>query len=324
MPRPTSRLEKVPLREIWPNEAHDFTVWLGDNLDLLSELLGRNLSLVQREAAVGPFWADIVAEDANGAVIIENQLDRTDHDHLGKIITYLSNLDAKTAVWISRQPQPEHEKAVHWLNEFSASDTSVYLVKVEAYRIGESLPAPLFSIVAGPSVQAKQIGRGKEELAERHIQRLEFWKQLLNRAKLVTNLHARISPGKENWISAGAGISGLGWSYVIRMNDAQVELYVDTGDGDANKRIFDTIKSDQAQIEALFGGPLDWQRLDESRGSRVRHLLTSGGLRNTERWVALQDSMIEAMVQLHKALSPSITRLRKLGNIPPEAGVPGT
>jgi RecB family endonuclease NucS len=97
------KLEPVPLREIWPNEASDFTAWLSENLDVLGEALGISLTLVQREAAVGPFSIDILAEDQNGnQVIVENQIRRTDHDHLGKLITYLSNLDAKAAIWISK------------------------------------------------------------------------------------------------------------------------------------------------------------------------------------------------------------------------------
>jgi len=144
-----SRLEPVSLRELWPNEARDFTTWLAENLDFLSEALGMDLSLVEQEASAGVFSADILAEDGNcNPVVIENQLERTDHDHLGKLITYLSNLDAKTAVWITAEPRPEHEKAVHWLNEVLPVDAAFYLVKVEAYCIDDSSPAPLFSVMA--------------------------------------------------------------------------------------------------------------------------------------------------------------------------------
>jgi len=306
------RLRKVPLREIWPNEARDFTVWLADNLDLLGEVLGLELSLVTREAAAGPFSADILAEDASGSlVIVENQLEPTDHDHLGKLITYLSNLGAKSAVWISSQPRPEHEAAIHWLNESLPADTAFYLVKVEAYRIGDSPPAPLLSIVAGPSPEAKQIGIQKEELAERHILRLEFWKQLLARSRQHTMLHAAISPGKENWISAGAGISGLSFNYVIRMNGAQVELYIDRGDAGENKRIFDQLFVHREQVEAIFGGALEWQRLEDRRASRIRSVLPGGGLADRDRWPEIQEAMIGAMVRLEKALKPEIRRLRE-------------
>jgi hypothetical protein len=308
-----SRLDPVPLRELWPDEARDFTGWLAENLDFLGETLEVDLSLVEQEASAGAFSADILAEDGSGnPVIIENQLERTDHDHLGKLITYLSNLDAKVAVWITSEPRPEHEKAVHWLNEALPVDTAFYLVRIEAYRIGDSPPAPLLTVVAGPSPEAKQIGDQKKELAQRHLLRLEFWGQLLEQAKERTSLHARISPGKENWISAGAGKSGLGFNYVIRMSDARVELYIDKGKGEteANKGIFDQFLANKGQIEAAFGEPLDWQRLDDRRASRICHRLTVGGLADRDGWPEIQERMVDAMVRLEKALKPHIKRLR--------------
>src|SRR5690606_37152108 len=115
------------------------------------------------------------------------------------------NLDAKTAIWITSEPRPEHEKAIHWLNEIVSADTAFYLIKLEAYRIGDSSAAPLLTVVAGPSLEAKQAGTQKKELAERHLLRLEFWTQLLERAKTRTTLLAQISPGTEHWVAAGAG-----------------------------------------------------------------------------------------------------------------------
>src|SRR6266542_4494240 len=115
---PIGKLEKVQIRELWKHEEHGFSAWLTANLDALSDALGFGLAEAQREVRVGAFEVDLVAEDDNGSrVIIENQLEATDHDHLGKILTYLTNLEAKTAVWITKAPRPEHVKAVAWLNE---------------------------------------------------------------------------------------------------------------------------------------------------------------------------------------------------------------
>lgn len=309
---PIGRLQKVPLREIWRNEARDFTSWLAENLDLLGEVLGANLTLVKREASAGTFSADILAEDGNGIpVIIENQLESTDHGHLGQLITYLSNLQAKTAIWISSQPRPEHEAAIHWLNQYLPADVAFYLLKVEAYRIGTSDPAPAFTVVAGPTAEGKQIGEQKGELAERHVLRLEFWEQLLKKARKHTQLHGGVSPGKENWVSAGAGKSGLGFNYVIRMGDARVELYIDRGDGEENKRIFDQLFAQRETVEAAFGGPLDWQRLDDRRACRISQVLPGGGLASRDRWPTIQDAMIEAMVRLERALKPAIRHLKE-------------
>lgn len=299
-----SRLERVALRELWPNEARDFTPWLADNLDLLGEYIGMDLTLVEQEADAGDFAVDIVAETEKGnTVIIENQLERTDHDHLGKLITYLSNLDAKVAIWITADPRPEHEKAVQWLNELAPADTAFYLVKVEAYRIGDSPPAPLFTVVAGPSRESREIGARKKELAERHLLRLEFWRQLLERA------HMHRKPTIGDWISTGAGKSGLTFTYVILKDRARIELYIDTGDEAENKRIFEALYAHKEAIEAKFGEPLDWQRLEGRRASRIAYHLPDGGLSDKDRWAEIQEAMIEAMNRFKKALKPYIRKL---------------
>ena len=306
-----ARLEPMLLRDLWKHEARDFTAWLAENLDLLGNAIGTDLTLVSTETSAGAFSADILAEDGEGhTVIIENQLERTDHDHLGKLITYMSNLDAKTAIWVTSDPRPEHEKAVNWLNEALPADTGFYLVKLQAYRIAGSPPAPLLTVVAGPSEAGREIGQQKKDLAERHILRLQFWEQLLQRAKQQTQIHARISPGKDNWVSAGAGKSGLTYAYVVLMDGARVELYIDTGDAEKNKTIFDHLADKREQIDGEFGQSLDWQKLEHKRASRIALLIAGGGLTQQDTWPDLQDRMISAMVRLHAALQPHI---RKLG-----------
>lgn len=206
-----SRLETVRLREIWRHEEHDFSAWLHDNIQTLGDTLQMRFSEPQKEGAVGSFTVDLVAEEGNlGRVVIENQLAATDHDHLGKVITYLTNLEAKTAVWITLQPRPEHARAVAWLNETTPDDVLFYLVRVAAYRIGESSPAPLFTVITGPSVEEKGFGREKKKLAERDVLRRKFWEGLLERAKERGVLtHAQRSAGIESWIGGASGRAGL-------------------------------------------------------------------------------------------------------------------
>ena len=304
------RLESVPLRQLWPYEAYDFTTWLAENLDLLGEPLDMELSLLQREATTGTFSADILAEDASGdAVVIENQLEHTDHDHLGKLITYLSNLDAKTAIWVTSEPRPEHEKAIHWLNEMLPADTAFFLVKLEAYRIGDSPPAPLFSVVAGPSLEARQIGSQKKELAERHIKRREFWRQLLERAKQRTNLHAQRSPTTDTWLNAGAGKSGIVFQYRVRMHDACVGLRIRRDTAEDSKRIFDALHERKETIETRFGHDLDWRPGEDIKACHIMYPIDTGGWRDEEHWPQIQDEMVDAMVRLERALAPEIARL---------------
>ena len=306
-----ARSRRVPLREVWPHEARDFTGWLADNLDYLEEIIGLQLSLVEREASAGDFAADILAEDADGnLVVIENQLEATDHDHLGKLVIYMSNLDAKTAIWITGRPRAEHEKAVHWLNEILPADMALYLVKVEVVRIGDSAPAPLFSVVAGPSPEGRDIGAQRKELAQRHLLPLEFWEQLLEKARRRTSLHARVSPSKEHWLATGAGKTGLIWSYVVLKDHARVELYIDTHDADRNRAIFKKLVQHRETVEREFGGSLDWECEEWRRATRICYRIRGhGGLRDRDRWTELQDAMIDAMVRLEKALGPLIRQL---------------
>lgn len=306
------KIEKVSLREVWRKEAKDFTSWLFDNIEILGEELDIDLTAVEKEKKVGPFSADIIAEDGTGQkVLIENQLEKTDHDHLGKMLTYVSNLDVKAAIWISSEPRKEHERAIDWLNE-SRIDVNFYLVQIEAYRIGKSEPAPKFNIIAGPSEESKIIGEEKKELAERYKKRLEFWKSLLERSKSKTPLHSNITPSIYSWIGTGAGRTGLGYNYVITYKYGAIELYIDRGKDskEENKKIFDELHSHKKEIEGVFGEELEWQRLDDRRASRIRKTYTYARLDDKNKWDKLQDDMVDGMIRLEKALKKYINRLK--------------
>src|SRR6185437_1622691 len=175
------RLERVALREVWKHEAQDFTQWLENNIEILNESLDFNQVGANREKSAGDFSVDLVAEDENGGtVIIENQLEKSNHDHLGKLVTYLTALDAKTAIWIVSDPRPEHVAAIAWLNESSSAE--FYMVKVEAVRIGDSPAAALFTLIVGPSVETKEVGETKKEIAERYFIRKRWWTALIERS----------------------------------------------------------------------------------------------------------------------------------------------
>src|ERR1017187_8424057 len=143
------KIQRVPLREVWKHEALDLTKWLQDNIEVLNEPLDLSLSNAEREQSAGDFNVDLVAEEEGGGlVVIENQLEKSDHAHLGKLITYLTAIGAKKAVWIVAEPRPEHVAAITWLNEGSAA--AFYLLKIEGIRIGDSDPAPLLTLIVGP------------------------------------------------------------------------------------------------------------------------------------------------------------------------------
>jgi hypothetical protein len=307
------RLEPVAIRDLWRHEERGFSAWLEKNLDVLSEAIGVSLSEPRRELLAGDFQCDLVAEDGNGdRVIIENQLEATDHDHLGKVLTYLTNLDAKAAIWISISPRQEHVRAIQWLNETTPDNIAFYLVRLAAYRIsGSEAAAPLFTTIVGPSAETKSFGKEKKELAERQLLRLKFWEQLLDRAKQRGVLyHAQRSPNKDSWISAGAGVqSGVSFNYVVwAADETGVELYLNTKDKSENKRIFDLLYEKKGDIEQAFGAPLSWERLDDKNASRVQFVLKEGGLRDETKWQSIQDAMIGAMDRLVKAVRPHLAR----------------
>src|SRR2546422_106034 len=236
------KLERVDLREVWEHEAHDFTQWLENNITVLNDALDLTLVNVDREQAAGAFSVDLVAEDeGGGTVIIENQLEKSNHDHLGKLITYLTAMSAKAAIWIVSDPRPEHVAAVAWLNESSSG--AFYMVKVEAVRIGGSPAAPLFTVIVGPSEETKDVGQAKKEIAERYGIRKRWWTQLVERSVNVTKLHAHITPGEYSWIGASSGVRGLNLNYTVTQDSCAAELYIDRGKGaeEETKAIFDQL-----------------------------------------------------------------------------------
>lgn len=191
------KIEKVPLRDIWKHEANNFTKWLQNNIDVLSEVIKIPLTNVEREQSTGNFYVDLTAEDNSGnTVIIENQLEKSDHDHLGKIITYLSSMDATTAIWIVSDPRPEHVSAINWLNESTAAN--FYLLKIEGVKIGNSDPAPLLTLIVGPSEETENVGKSKREKKERYVLRKDFWTIVLNKLKDKTNLFNAVSPSESS------------------------------------------------------------------------------------------------------------------------------
>lgn len=303
------RLVRVPLREVWKHEALDFTAWLRDNIDVLNDVIDTTVVNVEREQSAGTFSVDLVGEDdAGNPVVIENQLEKSDHDHLGKLITYLTALEAKTAVWIVADPRPEHVTAIAWLNQ--STPASFYLLKVEAVRIGDSAAAPLLTRIVGPSSEGREVGETKKDIAERYVLRERFWTTLLARARSVTQLHASISPGQYSWIGTSAGRRGINFNYSVRQHDATVELYIDRGNQEENKAIFDRLFVDRTAIEATFGDELAWERLEARRACRIKASIPSGGYRDSEeQWPVTQDAMIQTMIRLEHALRPYIDQL---------------
>lgn len=305
------KIERHPIREVWPREDYSFTPWLVENIEVVGDVIGIELVSAEREQAAGSFSLDILAEDVNGdQVIIENQFGQSDHDHRGKVITYLTAFEAERAVWIVGHPRPEHVRAVTWLNE--ASSGAFYLLKLEAISIGDSPAAPLLTLIVGPSDESRRVGSVKRERAERHQLLHDYWTQLLEVAATKSNLHSQIEPGDAIWLGASAGIRGLALNYVVRQRDTQVELYIDRGkdSGTENEFILRELEAKKHEIESQFGEPLEWQLLDGRRACRIRKRLAIGGYSNRDLWPKIIEATVDAMVRLEAALRPHLAQLK--------------
>lgn len=306
------RLEYVPLREIWKHEAYDFTTWLFENCDVLNDQLGLTITPLEKEKSVGPFNVDILAEDSSGrAVIIENQLNRTDHDHLGKVLTYMSNLNAKVAIWVSTDPRPEHVAAINFLNEVVPQDTHFYLLRLQALRIGGSDPAPLFTIEAGPSEERTAGGEVKKEFAERDKIRYQFFEQLLSRANQITNIFNSVSPvGYQSWVNAGAGKAGIMWTFVAMKKTARAEFFLCHPDFEINKSRYESLLAKKDEIEQKFGEPINWDFNDNRKQQYIRTICPVGGLDNEEKWTDIQKDLVDRIVRLENSIRPHIKLLK--------------
>lgn len=213
MMKDLSKLQNVDLRDVWGNEAIDFTKWLAfqENLNLLSEELGINIKFIKTEANVGKYNVDILAEEENSnkKIIIENQLEYTDHEHLGKIITYASGYDAEIIIWIVKDVREEHQKAIDWLNENTDENINFFLIKIELWQIGDSNPAPKFDIIIRPNEWAKVIKTSTDggKLTYTKLKQLEFWTRFNDFLK-VKDTNFRINtPRPGYWYDVNNGSS---------------------------------------------------------------------------------------------------------------------
>lgn len=268
------KLEQVPLRKVWIHEAHTFTRWLAlaENLALLSDALDLEINLLQTEHSVGSFNVDILAEEAmsDKKIIVENQLEATDHDHLGKTITYASGVDAKFVVWVVASVREEHKRAVDWLNEHTDEDLHFFLVRVELWQIGDSSPAPKFNVVSQPNDWAKtvkQSASSSANLTDTKLRQLEFWEKFREFAQAEkTELRMR-KPMPQHWYDISSGASN--WHIALTLNSMtkqmSCEVYISE-----NKDLFKKFETHKAEVEQHLGNDLQWMELPNKKASRIK------------------------------------------------------
>lgn len=310
-------LERVDPRVIWADEARDFTPRLVENIRTLSDALGMDLEVAESEGAVGGFRVDIVCNDlATGRpVVIENILGSTDHDHLGKLITYAAGRNARAAILIATDFRDEHCKALEWLNEVSGEDHLFFGVKAEVLRIGDSLPAPNFDLIVQPNEWEKEV---TSPTPSPKLEAYEgFFTGLL--AKVKQRLPGFTSASKglpQNWFNFPAGRTGFVYSVAFaKHRQMRVELYIDMGDADKNKAVFDRFFSEKDAIEAELGQALSWERLDNHRASRIA-LYEPGSIDDDPQTVdKLGDEAVELVDEFSKAFGHRIMSLPKTSEL---------
>ena len=255
------KLEKMEdLRTVWEHEAVDFTPWLVENLTLLSETIGINIQFKEREAAVGRFSADILAEEVgtNRKIVIENQIEETNHDHLGKLITYAAWLDADVLIWIVKKAKEEHRQAVRWLNDKTDSNIDVYLLEMELWRIGNSAYAPKFNIVESPN-NWKKASKDPESFTETGQLQLTFWEEFKEYASNRDDFKCFLPFSKvsaKSWHNLNLGISGVYVQLRFRIQKKKVYagIYVMN-----NKPLFQGFVTQKEEIERFIGEKLEWR-----------------------------------------------------------------
>jgi len=266
-------LKRLDLREYWKHEALDFTKWLSepDNIAILSDEIGIGIEVTQTEASVGRFNVDILAQEENTGrkIIIENQLEITDHTHLGQLITYAAGLEAEYVIWIVREAREEHRQAVDWLNEHTDEDISFFLVAFELWQIGNSDPAPKFSVLSRPNEWKKSVKTSAQDgdLTDTKTKQLEFWQRLKEFASdKYPELRLR-TPRPQHWYDVSIGRSDCHIALIAdsRENQVRCELYIPD-----SKDLFKTFLASAQQIEKELGTSLDWQELPGKKAARIR------------------------------------------------------
>lgn len=319
---PFGKLQSLDMRSVWNHEASDFTPWLCKHLTELGEALGMDLELVDREADCGEFALDILARDLGSGktVIIENQLSTTDHDHLGKLITYAAGFDAGAVIWLAPTFRDEHRGALEWLNQRTDSATHFFGVIVEVLQIDESLPAYRFSAVVEPNEWQKGALRDEKLVTERGEAYRQYFQELIDELRTKHQFTAAKVGQPQNWYTFPSGTSGLTYGTSFASGSRiRVELYIDRGSADDNKGIFDYLRGQQSEIEGAFGAELEWERLDEKRASRVAFYFPGAIDLSPGELVKVRGEVVTRLLALKRAISPHLSAALQKAAVSPLA-----
>jgi len=301
------KLNKVALRNYWKHEALDFTQWLAveKNIELLSDEIGISLINVRSEETIGRYSVDLVAidEDTDKKVIIENQLESTDHKHLGQIITYASGFDASIIIWIVKDAREEHQKAIEWLNNNTNSKLSFFLIQMELWQIGDSPYAPKFNVLVQPNDWARQLQNSSNEsreLTETKLTQLDFWKQFIEYAKSKnTTLKIGRKARAQHWynISFGTSEAHLSLTVNTRLNEMATSVYIPK-----SPELYEQFLGKKETIHTNLGFNLEWQELDGRLASRIT-ISNEADLADQDNWNILFKWLVNKSEELSNEFS---------------------
>lgn len=300
-------LEEVKdLRKIWPHEASNFTPWVADNVDLLADAVGLEITIDETESSVGDFNVDIYASETgtDRKIIIENQLEDTDHDHLGKLITYASGKNADVIIWIVKHAREEHMAAIEWLNNHTDEKIGFFLCEIKLFRIGDSKIAPSFMVVEKPNDWTKEIKKTTTANPTQQL-RLEYWQAFNDYAFQdleFSKAFNKKKPSTDHWYSLSIGSSACVISIlrIQKRNELDVEFYIND-----DKELFGLLFAHKAEIESAMGMVLDWRELPEKKASRII-AAKNVELDNREKWTEQFGWAMEVCLKMKKAFKKYI------------------
>ena len=310
-------LKRVELRTIWSDEAVDFTPWLAQpqNLDQLNQTLGLDLQLEAIEKEVDSFYADIVCKDigTDSTVLIENQLERTNHDHLGKLLTYAAGLQSVTVIWLAKEFRDEHRAALDWLNDISNQDTSFFGLEIELWQIGDSAIAPKFNIVSMPNDWSRSVSKAASDSSQqselRNLQR-KYWETFVDVLKDAGGpVRGNQQPRAKHYMTYGIGISSFHLAAVIHERQAwlRVELYLKGNNAETNLARLINLKD---EIEEDFEDELVWgDQLESARDRRVSYYLRDVDLNDESEWPRQHQWIVQNLNNFHRVFSPRLADL---------------
>ena len=295
------KFKEVNIRDIWKHEAYDFSNWLAqeENINELGEILGLSLVDVNTEVSAGTFKSDIVCTDeiTGKKIIIENQLEKSDHDHLGKIITYASGLDASVIVWIVAEAREEHASAVEWLNNHTDKDISIFLIEIHVYTIGNSNPAPMFKIIEQPNDFSKEIKNISinREMNYSESQRLEFWNmfnEVISEKGKPFNIRKATT---DNWYDIAIGTTRCHITVELVNKEGKIRVGLLIPD---DKELYDTIYRQKEEIEERFFGKLTWDSLDTKKVSKIYTEIIGLDFSNHSNYYKLMEEIINIVIKM--------------------------